>query len=85
MTYFKLSSWKISTWLPPGRERRGWLRELCRAAPYRLLPKPVRLSRSHPALGCPRLQTTVAASNLPPTSWPHPKTSPALAQSTRSG
>lgn len=23
MTYFKLSSWKISTWLPLGRERRG--------------------------------------------------------------
>lgn len=38
MTYFKLSSWKISTWLPPGRERRGWLRELCRAAPRRAVP-----------------------------------------------
>lgn len=34
MTYFKLSSWKISTWLPLGRERRG------RPCELRLLPAP---------------------------------------------
>ena len=73
MTYFKLSSWKISTWLPRGRERRGRLHELCHAVPCRLLPKPVWLSRSRPGLGCPRLQTRMAALNLPPTSWPRPR------------
>lgn len=73
MTYFKLSSWKISTWLPLGHERWGRLRELCRAMPCCLLPKPVQLSRSQPGLGCPRLQTRVAALNLPPTSWLRPR------------
>lgn len=73
MTYFKLSSWKISTWLPLGHERWGRLRELCRAMPCCLLPKPVQLSRSQPGLGCPRLQTRVGALNLPPTSWPRPR------------
>lgn len=39
MTYFKHSSWKISTWLPAGCEQQGRLRELRRAVPN---PKPVR-------------------------------------------
>lgn len=39
MTYFKHSSWKISTWLPAGCEQQGRLRELRRAVPS---PKPVR-------------------------------------------
>lgn len=86
MTYFKHSSWKISTWLPAGRERRGRLREPSRAVPRRLLPKPVWLSRSQPGLGwMPQVANQGGsfkpAADLLATSQP----SPALAQRTRSG
>ena len=75
MTYFKLSSWKISTWLPLGRERQGRLRELRRAA---CSQNPSGFPGAGPARG--------AAGCKP--GWllyTSLKTSPALAQSTRSG
>lgn len=44
MTYFKLSSWKISTWLPPARQRQGRLCQRGRAG----LPKPAEHSKNLP-------------------------------------
>lgn len=85
MTYFKLSSWKISTWLPLGPERWGRLRELRRAVPRRLLPKPVWLSRSRPGLGWPQVANHGGCFKPAADLLAASQTSPALARSTRSG
>lgn len=75
MTYFKHSSWKISTWLPAGCEQQGRLCELRRAV---LCRKPVwgvqgpgwlRMPRVANRGGCFKPAAVLLAPAQPPPRW----------------
>lgn len=81
MTYFKLSSWKLSTWPPLGREQQGRLHGL----------SPASCSQTHPAfqeptwLGMPRVVKQGGCFKPAANLLAMDQMSPALAPSTRSG
>lgn len=89
MTYFKLSSWKLSTWLPRGCERWGQLRQRAvprRAVPCRLLPGKTHLAFQEPArLGMPQVANQGGCFKPATDLLATAQTSQPLARSTRSG